>query len=77
VHVDVARGGHPSTVLTAPEGFRAQTIAFGDGHQIGGAVEDVHYSGKRSVRVRLFVNPNVVAKGETGHGTLYLWARHA
>jgi hypothetical protein len=77
VHVDVARGERASTVLTAPKGFRALTIAFGDGHQVGGGVDDVNYSGKRSVRVKLFVNPNVVAKGETGHGTLYLWTRRA
>jgi hypothetical protein len=77
VSVDVARGERASTVLTAPKGFRALTIAVGDGHQIGGGVDDVDYSGKRSVRVNLYVNPNLVKKGETGHGTLYLWTRRA
>jgi hypothetical protein len=77
VHVDVARGEDASVVMTAPKGFRAVTIAFGDGHQIGGSVKDPDYSGKRSVRVKLFVNTNVVKKGQTGHGTVYLWAKRA
>jgi hypothetical protein len=75
VHVEVVRGERASTVLTAPKGFRARTIGIGDGGQIGAAVTDTHYSGKRSVRLRLYVNPNKVAKGQTGRGTLYLLAR--
>lgn len=77
VHVDVDRGERASVVMTAPKGFRAVTIAMGDGHQIGGGVNDVNYSGKRSVRVKLWVNTRLVAKGETGHGTVYLWAKRA
>jgi hypothetical protein len=77
VRVEVARGERASTVLTAPKGFRAVTIGMGDGHQVGSVVTDTHYSGKRSVRVKLFVNPNKVAKGKTGRGTLYLLARRA
>ena len=77
VHVEVARGEKASVVMTAPKGFRAVTIAFGDGHQVGGRVDDPDYSGKRSVRVKLFVNTNVVKKGETGNGTVYLWAKRA
>jgi hypothetical protein len=73
--VQVARGENASTVISAPKGFRIVTIGFGDGHQVGGAVNDVHYAGKRSVRVRLFVDRNVVKPGRTGKGTLYLLAR--
>ncbi len=76
VDVDVARGEKASVVMTAPKGFRAVTVAFG-GRQVGGSVNDVNYSGKRSVRVNLFVNRNLVKKGETGHGTVYLWAKRA
>jgi hypothetical protein len=61
--------------MTAPEGFGIVTIGFGDGHQVGGAVNDVNYSGKRSVRVRLFTNNAAVAKGATGKGTLYILAK--
>jgi hypothetical protein len=77
VPVEVARGERASTVLTSPKGFRAVTIGLGDGHQIGAVVNDRNYPGKRSVRVKLFVNTNKVAKGETGKGTLYLLARRA
>jgi hypothetical protein len=73
--VEVARGESASTVISAPKGFKIVTIGFGDGHQVGGAVNDVHYAGKRSVRVRLFVDRNVVKPGRTGKGTLYLLAR--
>jgi hypothetical protein len=77
VHVELERGERASTVLTAPKGFRAVTIGFGDGHRIGGVVADVDYPGKRSVRVKLFVNRAAVAAGETARGTLYLLARRA
>ena len=77
VHVEVARGERPTTVLTAPKGFRAVTIGMGAGGQVGSVVTDTHYPGKRSVRVKLFVNPNTVAKGQTGRGTVYLLARRA
>ena len=75
--VEVARGENASVVMTAPKGFRAVTIAMGDSSQIGGAVTDVHYSGKRSVRVKLYVNKRVVKPGQTGKGTVYLWAKRA
>jgi hypothetical protein len=76
-HVEVVRGEKPTTVMTAPKGFKIVTIGFGDGGQVGGVVRDTGYAGKRSVRVKLFVNPNKVAKGQTGKGTLYLLARRA
>jgi len=76
-HIEVARGEKASTVMTAPEGFKIVTIGFGDGHQVGGAVNDVNYSGKRSVRVKLFTNNAAVAKGATGKGTLYILAKRA
>ena len=53
------------------------TIGLGESNRVGAAVDDVHYSGKRSVRVRLFTNNAAVAKGETGRGTLYILARRA
>ena len=76
-HIELARGEKASTVMTAPEGFKIVTIGFGDGHQVGGAVNDVTYPGKRSVRVKLFVNANKVAPGQIGKGTLYLLAHRA
>jgi hypothetical protein len=77
VRVEIARGERASTTLTAPKRFRIVTIGFGDGHQIGGVVNDPDYPGKRSVRVKLWANSNLVERGETGHGTLYLLARRA
>jgi hypothetical protein len=76
-HVELARGEKASTVMTAPKGFEIVTIGLGEGNQVGGAVDDVHYSGKRSVRVRLFTNNRAVAKGQTGTGTVYILARRA
>jgi hypothetical protein len=76
-HVELARGETASTVMTAPKGFAIVTVGFGDGHQVGGVVDDVKYPGKRSVRVRLFTNNASVAKGQTGQGTLYILARRA
>lgn len=76
-HVELARGEKASTVMTAPQGFKIVTIGLGESHQVGAAVDDVRYSGKRSVRVRLFTNNAAVAKGRTGKGTLYILARRA
>jgi hypothetical protein len=76
-HVELAHGEKASTIMTAPAGFKIVTIGLGDGHQVGGVVDDVHYSGKRSVRVRLFTNNSVVKQGQTGKGTLYILARRA
>ena len=76
-HIELARGEKASTVMTAPLGFKIVTIGLGDAHQIGGVVDDVHYAGKRSVRVKLFTNNSAVGKGQTGKGTLYILARRA
>jgi hypothetical protein len=76
-HIELTRGEKASTVMTAPKGFEIVTIGFGDGGQIGGVVRDTGYAGKRAVRVKLFVNANKVAKGQTGKGTLYVLARRA
>ena len=76
-HVELTRGEKASTVMTAPKGFEIVTIGLGEGRQIGGVVNDTHYSGKRSVRVKLFTNNSVVEQGETGQGTLYILARRA
>ena len=76
-HVELARGEKAATVMTAPAGFKIVTIGFGESHQVGGVVDDVRYSGKRSVRVKLFTNTSVVKQGETGKGTLYILAKRA
>ena len=76
-HIEVARGEKPTTVMTAPKGFEIVTIGFGDGGQVGGAVANTGYAGKRSVRVKLFTNNSVVKQGQTGKGTLYILARRA
>jgi len=76
-HVELSRGEKASTVMTAPQGFKIVTIGFGESHQVGGVVDDTHYSGKRSVRVKLFANNSVVKQGQTGKGTLYILARRA
>jgi hypothetical protein len=77
VHAEIAGGEVASTVLTAPKGFRIITIGIGDSNRIGASVKDVHYSGKRSVRVKVYTNPAEVQKGETAKGTLYILARRA
>src|SRR3954470_14251085 len=76
-HIELTRGEKASTVMTAPAGFKIVTVGIGDGHQIGGVVDNVKYPGKRSVRVRLFTNNSVVKQGQTGKGTLYILARRA
>jgi hypothetical protein len=76
-HVELARGEKASTVMTAPAGFRIVTVGIGEGARVGGAVDDVHYTGRRSVRVRLFSNNRAVAKGQTAEGTIYILARRA
>jgi hypothetical protein len=76
-HIELTRGEKASTIMTAPKGFKIVTVGMGDGHQIGGAVDDVKYAGKRSVRMRLFTNNSVVKQGRTGKGTLYILARRA
>jgi hypothetical protein len=76
-HVELVRGEKASTVLTAPKGFKIVTIGIGDGRQIGAVVDDTRYPGKRSVRVNVFTNNSVVAKGATAKGTLYILARRA
>lgn len=73
--IELTRGEQPTTTTTAPKGFRIVTIGFGDGRQVGGVVRDTGYAGKRSVRVKLFVNARKVAPGQVGKGTLYLLAR--
>jgi hypothetical protein len=77
VHAELARGEVASTTLTAPKGFRIITIGIGDGHKIGAVVKDVHYSGKRSVGVKVYTDKNAVKPGETAQGTLYILARRA
>src|SRR3712207_1885641 len=78
VSVEVGRGEQPVVTLKAPKGFGAVTIGFDGNHQVGGVVVgEGSYSGRRSVRVRLFANSNLVGAGETGKGTSYLLARRA
>jgi len=76
VRVAVDRGERASTIVTVPKGFKLMTLGLRDGAQVGLSTEN-DYVGKRSVRLTLFVNPNLVAPGETGHGTIYALARRA
>ena len=76
-HIELTRGEKASTVMTAPKGFEIVTIGFGNSRQVGGVVDDVDYSGKRSVRVKLFTNNRALEQGETGAGTLYILAKRA
>jgi hypothetical protein len=75
--IELARGEKASTLMTAPAGFKIVTVGMANIRQVGGVVDDVHYPGKRSVRVRLFTSNSAVAKGKTGKGTLYILARRA
>jgi hypothetical protein len=75
VKVEVPRGEHASVVLTAPKGFAAVTIGLRESSRLGARVADVHYSGKRSVRVEVFANGRFVKPGQSAKGTLYLLAR--
>ena len=76
-HVELARGEKASTVMTAPAGFKIVTAGIGNGHQVGAAVDDRGYAGKRSVRLRLFTNTRALAQGQTAKGTVYVLARRA
>src|SRR3954453_14426659 len=62
-HVDFTRGEEAWTGLTPPAGFKIVTGGFGDSRQVGGVVDDVHYAGKRSVRVKLFTNNAALKQG--------------
>jgi hypothetical protein len=78
VRAQVERGERPTTVLTAPKGFKLVTIGLAEGSELAPRVtHDVKYPGKRSVRVTLTVNRNEVAPGETAEGTIYALARRA
>jgi len=74
VRAEVARGERPSTIITAPKGFKLVTLGLREGADVGFRADN-DYVGKRSVRLTLGVNPNNVAQGQTGHGTIYVLAR--
>jgi len=74
VRAEVARGERPSTIITAPKGFKIVTLGLREGAEVGFRADN-DYVGKRSVRLTLGVNPNKVAQGQTGHGTIYVLAR--
>jgi hypothetical protein len=76
-HVELARGEKASTVMTAPAGFKIVTAGIGDHQNVGAAVDDVRYAGKRSVRLRLFTNTRAMAAGDTAAGTVYILAHRA
>jgi hypothetical protein len=75
VQAVVARGERPSTIITAPKGFKLVALGFSDDARRLGGRADNHYVGKRSVRLTLAVNPNEVAVGQSAHGTIYALAR--
>jgi hypothetical protein len=78
VRAHVENGERPTTVLTAPKGFKLVTIGHREGGDLAPQVTtDVKYPGKRSVRVTLVVNRNVVAAGEAADDTIYALARRA
>jgi hypothetical protein len=79
LHAEVARGERPTKVVTVPKGFGLRTIGIKESSEIGAQLRNVKrsYVGRRSVRLTLEVNPNKVARGETGEGTIYLLARRA
>lgn len=52
------------------------TFAIDNGGQIGPRT-DSDYVGKRSARLTLSANRNLVAAGQVGHGTIYALARRA
>ena len=52
------------------------TFAIDNGGQIGPRA-DSDYVGKRSARLTLSANRNLVAAGQVGHGTIYALARRA
>jgi len=68
VQAEVARGERPSTIITAPKGFKLVTLGLHEGAEVGFRADN-DYVGKRSVRLTLGVNPNKVAQGQTGHAT--------
>jgi len=76
VKAEVGRNEKLTTIVSAPKGFKLVTFAIDDGGQIG-ARADNQYVGKRSARLTLFVNRNLVAAGQVGHGTIYALARRA
>ena len=76
VKAEVGRNEKLTTIVSAPKGFKLVTFAIDDGGQIG-ARSDNQYVGKRSARLTLFVNRNLVAAGQVGHGTIYALARRA
>jgi len=76
VKAEVGRNKKLTTIVSAPKGFELVTFAIDDGGQVG-ARADNQYVGKRSARLTLFVNRNLVAAGQVGHGTIYALARRA
>jgi hypothetical protein len=77
VEAEVARGEHVTTIVTAPKGFNLVTLGIQEGSEVVPQLADARrpYAGRRSVRLRIGVNPNLVAQGETGEGTIYALAR--
>ena len=76
VDATIARDERPSRIITVPKGFRIITVGFAERSEIGARTEN-DYVGRRSVRLTLFANRNVVAAGQNGHGTIYVLARRA
>ena len=76
VKAEVGRNEKLTTIVSAPKGFVLVTFAIDNGGQIGPRA-DSDYVGKRSARLTLSANRNLVAAGQVGHGTIYALARRA
>jgi hypothetical protein len=71
------RGEQMIAVMSAPRRFRIVTFGSAEGGEVGFAATDPGYPGERTTRVRLFAVNRLLARGETGRGTIYLLARRA
>jgi hypothetical protein len=76
VKAEVGRNEKLTTIVSAPKGFTLVTLAIDDGAEIG-VRADNDYVGRRSARLTLSANRNLVAAGQNGHGTIYALARRA
>jgi hypothetical protein len=76
VRAELGRDEQPVTTISAPQGFRIVTLAFGAGSRVGGRSENA-YPGRRSVRLTLFADRARVAAGQTARGTIYVLTRRA
>ena len=51
--VELQQGERAKVRLTAPDGFRLVTLGMSEGVRVGAVVNDVNYSGKRAVTLKV------------------------